>query len=191
MKKIAYIIPGYSESHLVQKSYGKIAKFFLAKGITPVQVDINWDLKKPIDFEKHNQQFFKKFQKSNNSKIYVLGFSYGAMIALLTAAKTKPSELILCSLSPYFTEDYKIIKPQWLRWWKQNYKNDFSFKAIPVTRAKVYLIVGAKEHNSVQRRSRLARQQIGGPAVIKIKDAKHNLNHKEYLLGLEKLIQKF
>jgi hypothetical protein len=33
MKKIAYIIPGYCESHLRQRGYNKVAKFFKEHGI--------------------------------------------------------------------------------------------------------------------------------------------------------------
>ncbi len=191
MEKIAYIIPGYEESHLKQKGYNKIANFFKAKGIKPIHIKIKWDLKKPIDFEKYNQQFLKQFHKNKNQEVYVLGFSYGAVISFLTASQTKPKALILCSLSPYFIEDYKNLKPSWLKWWKKNFKNEYVFKDYSgKISTKTYLIVGSKEDSCVHIRVRQAKKQIKNSLLVVAKGAKHNISQKEYLFHTEKLVNK-
>ena len=191
MDKIAYIIPGYDESYLKQKGYNQIAKFFISRGIKPVHININWDIKKPADFEIYNKQFLSKYRKTKNQQIYILGFSYGAFISFLTASKTKPFTLILCSLSPYFTEDYKNLKPAWLKWWKKNFKNEYTFKDLAKNiSAKTYLIAGDKEPISVLIRAKRAKRLIKNSSLIIAKSAKHKISQKEYLLTVGRLINK-
>lgn len=116
MKKIAYIIPGYCESHLRQRGYDKIAKFFEERGIEPIHVEIDWEKNKPKRFSDYTKQFLDLYRKPKGTKVYILGFSYGATIAFLTASETRPKTLILCSLSPYFEEDLvRDMKPAWVR----------------------------------------------------------------------------
>jgi alpha/beta superfamily hydrolase len=188
MKKV-YIIPGFNESHLKQKGYDKIGSFFRKQGIKPIQVSIRWRLKQPIDFEKYNKQFLKIYTKEKKSEVYILGFSYGAVIAFLTESRTKPTGLILCSLSPYFVEDYQNLKPAWLKWWKKNFINDINFsKAGKNISSKTYLVAGDKEPNSVMIRAKIAKRKLRKSQLIVAKGAKHNVSQKEYLNTLEKLI---
>src|SRR5690606_37231643 len=54
------------------------------------------------------------FHKHKGRQNYVLGFSYGAVIALITANDLKPKKIFLCSLSPDFKEDSKNMK-EWIK----------------------------------------------------------------------------
>jgi pimeloyl-ACP methyl ester carboxylesterase len=192
MKRIAYIIPGHGESHLRQKGYGKIAKLFEAQGITPVQVNIDWDAHKPAEFKQFVQQFLKQYKKPKGAEVYILGFSYGATTAFLSAAKTQPKAFIFCSLSPYFIEDQKNLKPAWMKWFRKNIVNsDYSFKELaPTITSKAYFIVGSEEHEVCHIRARSARRLIPNSSLTIAKGAKHNVGQKEYLATLEKIIKK-
>lgn len=189
MKRIAYIIPGHQESHTKQKGYDKVANFFEAQGITPIHVEIDWN-KKPGQFKDFSQQFLSQYKKPKNTEVYILGFSYGAVAAFLSAAKTKPTAFIFCSLSPYFIEDRKNLKPVWLKWFKENMtKSNYSFRELaPSITTKAYFVVGEKEDPSCLYRSRNAKKLIQNSSLTIAKGAKHNISQKEYLHSLEKLI---
>ncbi len=182
MKKIAYIIPGYNQSYLKQKSYLKIAKCFEKQNITPIHVKIAWRKKKPERFADYTKKFLKLYKKLPGGENYILGFSYGATIAFLTAAQTKPKALILCSLSPYFKEDLKKLNPSWLRWWRKNFtESDYSFTEFArKIKRKTHLIVGDKEGDECLRRAKDAKRKLINSSLTIVKGAQHNINQKEY-----------
>ncbi|MEK7094230.1 MAG: alpha/beta fold hydrolase [Patescibacteria group bacterium] len=191
MKKITYIIPGYEESHLAQSGYRKIAKLFEARGILPVQVPMRWKKKGAEGFDAYTAQLLNMYEKKKDDEVYILGFSFGAMIAFLTAAKTKPKALILCSLSPYFKEDLKGLKPEWVRWWKRKFKNEYSFATLaPKIKSKTYLIVGDKESSFCIKRVQAAKRQLANSHMITAKGAKHNINQRTYLSAIKKIVSK-
>lgn len=192
MRKIVYILPGHKESHRTHKSYTKVASLFEKNGFEVVHVDIQWDASFPKQFAVFTKQFLLQFKKVRGAKVYVLGFSYGATIAFLTAKRTYPAHLILCSLSPYFSEDLKNLEPIWLKFWKRDFtKSDYSFKVFaPGVVSRVDLIAGSEEHSSVLKRARDARKRLSNASLTIAKGAKHNIGQKEYLATIEKLIDR-
>lgn len=192
MKKIAYIIPGYSESHLRQRGYNKIGKFFEERGIDPIHVEINWENGNPKKFSDYVEQFLNVYKKPKGAEVYILGFSYGATISFLAASKTKPTALILCSLSPYFEEDLVTLKPTWVKWFRKNFaKSDYSFfNLVPEIKTKVYLIVGDMEGDSCLIRARDAHNKIEDSHLLVVKGAKHKIGQKEYLEAVRKIISR-
>ncbi len=192
MKKIAYIIPGYCESHARQRGYDKVAKFFEDNGIEPIHMEIDWAKKKPEKFSYYTEEFLKAYKKPRNTKVYILGFSYGATIAFLTASKTKPDALILCSLSPYFEEDLKTLKKSWVKWFRQHFiESDYSFKkTAPKIKSPTHLIVGDKEDKACIIRAKDAKRNIANSKLSIAKNAKHKIGQKEYLAAIEKIISK-
>ncbi len=192
MKKIAYIIPGHGESVENQPVYKRIAKAFAERGIEPVQITIDWHHQKPAKFSDYVKQFLQQRKKVKNAEVYVLGFSFGAMIAFLSAARIKPDVLILCSLSPYFLEDHKKLKPDWLKWWQKSIADsDYLFSDLaPGITAKTYLIVGDQESQSCLTRARQAKKQIANSKLIYARGAKHRMRQKEYFKTVKDLISK-
>ncbi|HEY4483725.1 MAG TPA: hypothetical protein VI752_00930 [Candidatus Paceibacterota bacterium] len=192
MKKIAYIIPGYGESHLRQRGYNKIAKFFEMAGIDPIHVEIDWEKNNPKKFDDYNQQFLKVYKKPKGGEVYVLGFSFGATVAFLTAVKTKPKALILCSLSPYFEEDLKDMKLSWVKFFRANFiDSDYSFtKLASKIKNTTYIMVGDREGEICLNRARDAKDKIHGSDLIIMKGVEHKIGQKEYLDNIQKVISK-
>ena len=190
MKEIVYIIPGYGESHARQKGYNNVSKFFEERGITPIHVEIPWHTKKPRQFEYWTAQFLKKYKKPKGVKVYMLGFSFGAVIALLAEQKAKPNVLILCSLSPYFIEDQSKLPKSWLKWYQQNVKgSDYRFSDLASRiHAKTFLLMGDKEPSVVGRRAHAAKRMIKESSLFIAKGAKHRISQKEYLAGAKRMI---
>ena len=100
-KKTVFVIPGFK--HKPQnKAYKQIAKMLKSEGYSPILVNIPW---RQTTISENTKFFLKKYKKINSRKKYILGFSFGAMIAFVASTKVSVSGLILCSLSPYFKED--------------------------------------------------------------------------------------
>lgn len=192
MKKIAYIIPGYCESHLKQRGYNKIANFFEERDIEPIHVKIDWKKTSPERFSDYAKQFVDLYKKPKGVKVYILGFSYGATIAFLTAAKLKPDALILCSLSPYFKEDLGDLKASWVRWFRKNFiESDYSFaKLAPKVKSPTYLIVGDKEDKACLVRARDAKKKLPDSSLSIAKGAEHKIGQEEYLVAVKRVISK-
>lgn len=190
MQRIIYIVPGYQESPITHPGYRKLAKLAASYGFSPVHVEIDWHKEKPASFAGYAKQFLKQFKKKRGVQIYVLGFSYGATIAFLTATKTKPAGLILCSLSPYFVEDQKNLEPGWRKFWQENFINsNYEFKQLaPKISWPTYLIVGSEEHHSLLTRARSARRQLKASTLTIAKGARHRIGQKEYLRTIEEVI---
>jgi pimeloyl-ACP methyl ester carboxylesterase len=192
MKKIAYLIPGLGESHVKQKGWSKVANLFESNGIKSVHITIDWDKNNPSCFSDYTKEFLEQFKKPKNTEVYILGFSFGAMIAFLTATKTKPTALILCSLSPFFEEDIAHFKPQWLTWWRKNFvDSDYSFEKIaPKITAKTYLIVEDVDAKEIMHRARAAKRKLPNATLVIAKGAKHRIIQKEYMTALERVVKK-
>src|SRR5258705_10826410 len=100
-KKVVFIVPGYRHSP-TSKAYLAIAQQFRTAGYEPIVVAIPW---KKATISENTEYFLKTYNKIKTKKKYILGFSFGAMIALIASTKVEVDGLMLCSLSPYFRED--------------------------------------------------------------------------------------
>lgn len=189
-KKVIYVIPGYGGKCSKRGKFGKIARIFSAHDIEPICVDIDWGDSKGGNFPRYNRQFLKAYKKRKGVDTYVLGFSFGAMIAFLTAAKTKPKKILLCSLSPYFTEDFSHLPTSWKKWWDGCFKNsDYSFNDYAKrVISPVRIVVGNKEGKECMRRSRAAKKALKKRATMTvIKGGRHDITQPAYLRALEKV----
>ena len=160
MSKVAYIIPGALESNK-KKPYKEIAGFFKSKKIKPVPVDIKW---KYTTLSDNLSQFIRKYRKFDGDEIYILGFSIGAVIALIASTKIKTKTTILCSLSPVFKEDLPYLKHRWKKLIGKRRLNDmkkYSFdKIVKDIRCRTILVAGNKEYTELLSRVKIAKRKI-------------------------------
>lgn len=183
-----FIIPGFKEK-ISDKQYVALRRMFLAKGFDVKMVPIVWNRKVMTDYIA---QFCVFFEKNRRKKNTVLGFSWGAMIALITAKDVKPDRLILCSLSPYFAEDLSKIPERWRRFIGHRRAADFArysmknvVKGVSV-RTKVF--IGEAESVHCRRRCNAA-AKVFGTSVIVIDGVKHDIGDKRYREALEREIE--
>lgn len=188
MAKTVYIIPGCFEK-TGQPVYVQISDYFRKKRYFVKPVNIDWKNKTMSDYVL---QFKSIVKKDKGKNISVFGFSYGAMIAFISASDLKPKKLYLCSLSPYFKEDLKYIPVKWKKIvGKRRIKdlNTFSFDKIACgIKSKTYVFVGDKEGNLSIRRAKLANKKIKNSKLIIVLAAKHDISDKNYLSKIKENI---
>lgn len=193
MEKVAYIIPGFTHSTNA-KEYKDVAKIFESREIKTVPIKIHWKYRTMTDYL---DEFLSQLKHDQNDEIYLFGFSFGAMIALITAVKIKPRVLILASLSPYFKEDLPKMKTLWkINIGKKrivDFKN-YSFSEIAKKiNCQTILLAGEKECQKYERlkyRVKDTHKKIKKNGLIIIPNAKHDIGQKEYLEVIKNVIEK-
>ncbi len=188
MKKI-FIIPGYRHKSGDQ-AYIDLVNVFEKKKLASIVVPIKW---KYSAFNKWLAEFDAFYEKNKAEETVLLGFSYGAMIALAAAVKIQPKLLILCSLSPYFKEDLVTMKKSWVRAIGKRQMADFekvSFNELAKNiKSKTILLLGEKEtikYPELADRVKIAHQKISSKLVM-VPNGDHNIGQKEYLEAIGKI----
>lgn len=182
--KIVYIIPGFKHKP-TNKAYKAIAKILKSQGFSSVLVSIPW---RKTTISQNTAYFLKKYKKLNSRKKYILGFSFGAMIAFLASTKVRTSGLILCSLSPYFKEDMVNADNNLASSVTKQRFHDFkkihcATLAKQVKAKQILMLYGAKETKPLIKRVRKTFKQITSTKkhLIPVKETEHNIGDKQYL----------
>ena len=146
-KSTLFLIPGFKQT-CVSCGYQPIIKDLKNK-FNIVKCDINWKYTNINDWSK---EFFKIYSKNKSDKNIILGFSFGAMIALNSVIEITPNNLILCSLSPYFSEYLNLLPESWKKETGKNRINNFNqisikklSKIINDKKINIHLFIGEKE----------------------------------------------
>jgi pimeloyl-ACP methyl ester carboxylesterase len=166
-------------------------EYFTGLGFNVKIVDIHWNNRVMSDYV---QQFRKYYERNKTETNYVLGFSYGAMITLISAPELKPDKIYLCSLSPYFNEDLKHLKPAWKKFIGQHRFNDFSkFSADKITTqvtAPTIIFYGGAEaakYPRLKHRCEQAAQSIKGAKLVIAPNAPHDISHPTYIQTIKSI----
>lgn len=194
--KCIFIIPGYRQSPY-SRAYVAIMEALIKKNFIVIPVETSWNNK---TISENTAEFIELFNSTEGSKKYILGFSYGAMIAFIAASKIKTDGLILCSLSPFFSED--ISKPNSFS--KLNLKRYSDFSKLnsgqlakKLKTKKVFMLYGAREAKELIKRVKTVFENIDkkNKYLLSIKNTDHDIADKKYLnkileatVGLDKTI---
>ena len=100
--KIVYIIPGFGEK-VTDRDYKKISFFAKKEGYLVVPVPIIWNNRTT----SHWLTQFRELVNKKGENAVVVGFSFGAYLSILASKEFNFKKLVVCSLSPYFSEDLK------------------------------------------------------------------------------------
>lgn len=184
--KPVIVIPGFGES-VEDSTYSAIKKKIENLGYSVALHQPQWKRNTIKKWLSDFKDFIKKFERMNP---VVLGFSFGAYIAIISAKNFKFSKMILCSLSPYFKDDiknlpliaYKILGKKRIKdFGNYDFPKDLNTPAL--------FLVGDKDMNIVIKRSLSAYKKYkGDKKIIKIKDAEHDLNNKNYIDEIKKTL---
>ncbi len=173
-----FIIPGYRQKP-TNKTYLEISRFLKKEGFNPMVLEVEW---KKYSLLESVDKFIQIYKKSKSQRKYILGFSYGAVIAFTASSQIAPEGLVLCSLSPYFKNDLKTQD-----------KNVGEFIQVDSkttaknTRAKkVLMLYGKNEARDLVKKVSETFQDIKlqNKFLIPVANVEHNLGHKEYLFSI-------
>lgn len=181
MKKILYIIPGYRES-LTDSGYQTIKKHAREKNYSVILWEPQWKYQKMSDWVEAFRTQLRTHKKGTS--ITVVGFSFGAMIALLASQDIPIKKVISCSLSPYFKDDIPHLPPLSSQILGQRRMKEFTSLDTPAKLASnLVLLVGRDEWPLTIQRSQHVYKKI--KALQKhlsiIPHADHDISSKYYL----------
>ena len=191
--KIAFIVPGFGFSGK-EKEYQKIAGFFKSKNIEPIVVRINWKRRTFFQYvEEARGQIASRSAKGD--ELYLLGFSFGAMITFVLSPELKCKKQILCSLSPYFEEDMPQIK----KWWRNmlGKKKTAEFEKLSFAEiakkidCQTIILYGNREGIEVERRANDAARKIRNSKLFVLDGVKHEIADERYLIEIENIIKEY
>ena len=192
-EKIVFIIPGFRQK-ISQKGYVALKKKLKNEGYIVVSIGIPWRDSTIID----NADYFLKKFKSKLSKletsakhVYLLGFSYGALIAFVTSTKIAVKGLILCSLSPFFKEDLPKKLSQNISLLQEKRHSAFialsAKKLAKKVKAKnVMMLYGEKESAHLIKRTKSAFSAIDSQKkyLFSIQNTEHNIADIKYISAI-------
>jgi alpha-beta hydrolase superfamily lysophospholipase len=192
VKRVAFIIPGYK--FLPKHSeYQQIGSYFESINIKPIYIEVIWDR---TAISESLKSFLKIYEATQADEKYILGFSFGAVIAFLASSQVKFKAQILCSLSPYFKEDLPKIKKWWARFLgKRRYADFYSLevnKLVTTVTTPTFLMYGTEESTLVAERACETFQNLQtSKELISIQGVKHDLSDIRYLTAIDAVIKSF
>lgn len=187
MNKNLIIIPGFGETTR-QPSYRQIAIFAREKGFNVLVFNPKWQRRVATDWINEFKQFIKRHAPLSRNTV-VLGFSFGAYIAINATQNIKFKKLLLCSLSPYFRDDitklpalaYKILGARRMK--------DFRKYAFPsVSQEPAVFFVGDKDLSMVVERTKKSYKQWHSPKKLEIVRGAEHVIDKKYLERIKRYI---
>jgi len=178
-----FIIPGWGQKP-TDKCFTWLINLLRKKGFEVVKIFIDWDYRVMTDYV---DDFKKQYRKYSGNKNYVLGFSYGAVIAFITATELKPKKIYLCSLSPHFKEDIKFMKP-WVKKLVGKKRISDAKKQSALAVAKKLTIPSvifygeaeARKFPQIKIRTMETVKYAKNIKMVVVKDAPHKINYPEY-----------
>jgi dienelactone hydrolase len=136
------------------------------------------------------------YEKEKSEENYVLGFSYGAVIAFLSANIVRPKKIFLCSLSARFKEDVSAMKP-WIRRYQGKRRIAESLKTSGREAAKNLKIpsvvfcgeVESKLYPQLLVRCKETAKLAAKSKLVIVENAPHKIDYPTYQVAITKELQ--
>jgi len=188
--KTIFIVTGFKQKK-DNSQFKWMRPFFKKAGFEVKMFAADWDYHVMSDYVTD----FKKFyEKNKGKKNHVLGFSLGAMIALLSAHEIKPDKLYLCSISPYFKEDMKKLRKDWGKMIGvrriEDFKNHSVVKAIkglPTSTVVLYGQAEGEKFPNLKKRCEQTHDSLMKSKLVVVPESPHQIDHPEYIKAIKSL----
>ena len=186
-KMTFFLIPGFRES-INDQAWQRIQAIITEHGHEVVLVQPSWNYHTLTDWVLD----LNTIRQSYPGDHALLGFSYGAMTAFVSAVNQPAQVTILCSLSPFFQEDLSLLRP----WWKEKIGKHrmtdfigFSFDQLAKKQTgQTYLLVGQNEVPECRQRFDKALKKLLGASGEVVPEADHDIGNAHYLVSLKLII---
>jgi len=191
--KTFFILPGFG-MQANHESFKWLVKFLEDKGFKVIKTPVNWNYK---TLSKNALEFVDFFNKNKGDVNYVLGFSYGAVITLLSANVTKPKNIYLCSLSPDFKEDISLMDTNIVKYiGKRRFADAYTregkklAKELVVPSVVFYGEAEGKKFPSLKIRCEETARLAKNSKLVVVKDAPHKIDFPEYIDAIKNILNK-
>ena len=192
MSKTIFIVAGFKHK-ASEVQYNWMRDYFKSKGYIVKIPDIEWNKKVMTDYVNYFTDYYNQNKSETN---FVLGFSYGAMIAFISAEELNPDKLILCSLSPYFNEDLESLKKSWKKLIGHRRVDDFknySSKEITTKIASdttvIYGSSEGKKYPRLKHRCIEVSDTISKCKLLIAEDAPHEIDYPSYVSTIKSVFE--
>lgn len=190
-QKTFFILPGF-RMQTTDKPFLWLKKFLKEKGFNVIGVPVAWN---NSTITKNSDDFKQFYNKNKGAENYILGFSYGAVIAFMTANELKPKKIFLCSLSPDFIEDKKFMHKSDIRYiGKRRYEDTLKRSAIKIAKdlsVPVIIFYGekeAKKYPELKTRANDTARYATNSKIVVVKDSPHQIDFPEYIDAIKRAI---
>lgn len=198
MKK-AFIIRGFRFNHTAADSDFETVRATVSEaGYEPVPVPWMWNYK---TMTQYSDKFVRFYNQRKGSENVVIGHSFGAVAALVSASRCKPDLLVLCSLSAYFKEDLPRHSPNdpiYKRMGKrrhadfENLSATIIAKELQTNRIESVMIYGELEKEAyplLYRRVIETAKILRPGSLIEVPNTEHAIRDEAYLSALKRVLQ--
>ena len=192
MSKTIFIVAGFKHK-ASEEQYDWTREYFTSLGFKVKIPDIEWNNKVMTNYVNQFKNYYRENKTETN---FVLGFSYGAMVAFITAVELKPDKLILCSLSPYFGEDLESLKKSWKQYIGHRRVDDFkSYKSkviAPEITSQTTVIYGSAEgvkYPRLKHRCMEVANTVNKCDLLVAKDAPHKIDYPSYVATIKSVFE--
>lgn len=193
--KTAFIISGFNMSiSAADEKYEELRNAVASKGYKVIPVPFHWNYTTVSEYVDKFIPFYEENKGTHNT---VVGNSYGAMVAFLSAPIVQPDRVLCCSLSPYFKEDWGKTTEEYRvkRFGKRrnNAQKYLSAKetAREINRRKIPLVLlyGEQEkelYPELVARIKETANDLNDCEVVEVPDAPHPFRDPAYIKGIAK-----
>jgi esterase/lipase len=188
MQKTIFILAGFRH-HASEPQYRWMQNFFKRKGFAVRVPSIEWNHRTMTEWKEDFVEYYKQHKTKTN---YVLGFSFGAMIAFMSAPELKPNKLFLCSLSPFFKEDLHTLFPSWKKEVGKKRLRDFrNISANKLAREiAIPTVVFCGEQEAMRyptlfERCKKTQQKLKKAKLVMVVKAPHVIDHPGYVQAIK------
>lgn len=198
--KTAFLINGFRLNRTTAHSdYALLRSMLQSKGYEIARVDLTWNYRTVSRFAA---DFAKIYEAQKTEHNIVIGNSFGAMTAFVSASKLKPDKLMICSLSGFFKEDlHKYDKSYLLSRFGKRRLNDLRTlsaddiaEKISQNEIETIFLYGEKEkslHPHLMERVRDSVNNVKSSRLLEIPRAGHRMYEPDYVEGIKRAIGGF
>ncbi len=189
MSKNFFLIPGF-RTQISDNMYIWLFDFLKKNNYKVIAVPVEWSRSTITQNAKDFIEYFEKYKSTEN---YILGFSYGAVIALITAEITSPKKMYLCSLSPDFSEDSQSMPLDMKKYiGKKRFLDtktrsaEFLAKQLNIETAIFYGEKEALDYPPLKTRAEITAKLAKNTKLHIVKNSPHKIDFPEYINVLKK-----
>ncbi|MDB5265601.1 MAG: hypothetical protein JWM39_314 [Parcubacteria group bacterium] len=186
-----FIIPGFKDQ-VKDTQYKWLVSHLKDKGVTVMQTPVEWNNK---TLSQNAAEFVTYFNTNQKKENYILGFSLGAVLALMTANLLLPKKIFLCSLSAVFAEDLKAIDASFADYAGKRRQADFATlngrmlaKNLKVPAVVFYGEKEIEEFPKLKNRCEETVRLAKDAKLVMVKDAPHQIDFLAYKEAIKKVL---